>query len=194
MNTISTPLLLNTKELSPVAVGAFIHWWHGISSPEAGGMAKADRAQLKRCDTLTAVTLQPAFHRAYKAMSTAQFAGHLSANVKSTWQGWQQNRLAVLVGVAVHVKTASKRNLAQEMGRWSEGGDRACVSELRFKRLMESHDNDSFFIGLRRVMPLIGHQVDLGSLARDLFQWNDAIRRRWAYAYYDTPSKALKTD
>lgn len=169
--------------LHPAVVGAFLHWWERISRDSAGGIDKADRAVLRRCATPTAVACTGAYQRVYHAM--------LAAHEGPPWTSWQQDRLAALAGLAAHIKRSSNRSLPQEMHQHPEGGERNRVSELRFKRLLESPDVDSLFTGLRRVLPLIEHQVDLASMASDLFRWNDAVRKRWAYAYYDTaPARA----
>lgn len=171
--------------LSPAAMGAFMHWWARLSDAAASGTDKADRAVLRRCDTPTAVACTGAYQRVYRRMA--------QAHEGAPWTSWQQDRLAALVGLAAHVRTSSERSLPVEMGQRSAAGDSPCVSELRFRRLVESPDIDSLFTGVRRVLPLIKHQVDLKTLAVDLWQWNEAVKKRWVYAYYD-PATSRNTE
>ena len=102
---------------------------------------------------------------------------------------YHNDRLAAVVGLLAHVKQNDQRALAKGMSLREEGGDRPCVSELRFRRLLESPDLDALFIGLRRVLPLMNHGVNVLALANDLVYWGDAIKKRWAYEY-EWPEKS----
>lgn len=164
---------------SPV-VAAFMAWWRVLSDEAATGQVKADRAILRRCDDLTAVTLSAAYQRAYWALH--------QAHEGTPWAAWQQDRLAAVVALAAHVRGDGALSLPHAMHQKVGGSDRECVSELRFKRLLESPDMDSLFTGLRRVMPLIEHRVDVRAMAQDVFGWGDGVRKRWAYDYYDPTS------
>ncbi len=171
-----------SRPLSDEVLGALMHWWTHISDESASGQDKADRAILKRCDSIEAVTRTAAYHRVYRAMR-AQHGGE-------DWKPWEQDRLAMLVGLAAHVKRSGHK-IANEMSRQASGSDRPSVSELRFRRLLESPDNDSLYVALRRVLPLVDRGIDLRQLARDLFSWGDSVKKRWAYDYYDsTPAPA----
>jgi CRISPR system Cascade subunit CasB len=68
-------------------------------------------------------------------------------------------------------------------------GDKPVVSELRFRRLLESPDIDALFTGLRRALPLIGYRCDPLALATDVVNWGDVVRKRWAYGF-DWPDRA----
>lgn len=161
-------------------VHVFRKWWSRISDESARGIDKADRAVLRRCDSINAVACTSAYQRAYRAMRD-QHRGR-------EWTEWQKDRLAMLVGLAAHVG-ADGKTLPDEMHRPAAGSEsRPCVSELRFKRLLDSPDADSLFTGLRRVLPLVKHRANLDALAQDIFGWNDEVKKHWAYAYYDSSS------
>lgn len=172
-------------QLAQPVQDALMTWWRTLSDEAARGQPKADRAILRRCENLTEVTLSAAFQRIYWALQAAHDG--------PTWAGWQQERIAALVALAAHVRGAGALSLPHAMQQKAGGSDRECVSELRFKRLLESSDIDSLFTGLRRVMPLIHHQVDVRSMAQDVFGWGDGVRKRWAYAYYDPTSTPTET-
>lgn len=161
-------------KLSQPAKAAFLKWWHAINSDTAGGASRADRASLKRAHDLTAVSCASAYQRVYREM--------LVGNDGSVWPAFQQERIAALVGLAVHVKTKSSRTLPEAMSNRVEGSGNP-VSELRFARILNSPDVESLFAGLRRCLPLINHEVDPVSLADDVFEWGDIVKKRWAYAY-----------
>jgi len=161
----------------------FLSWWHGLTSETASGAARADRAVLKRADSLTAVVCTPAYQRIYRKL--------VAANGGASWQAWEQERIAALIGLAAHIKSADALSLPQAMSHHTETGDRNPVSELRFARLLDAPDMEALFTGVRRSLPLIEHKVDIKSLADDVFGWGDVVKKRWAYAY-TWPEKAGK--
>lgn len=152
-----------------------LDWWEGLEDD------RASRAILRRASSVTAVALTPSYQRLYRRLCDAGWA--------SQTKSYHNDRLAAVVGLLAHVKQGDERSLAKGMSRRDEDGDRPCVSELRFRRLLESPDIDSLFTGLRRVLPLMNHGVDVLALANDLVHWGDAVRKNWAYQY-DWPEKS----
>lgn len=165
----------NRYKLSDPAKGAFLQWWHTISSETASGTARADRATIKRASDLTAIACTPAYQRVYRAM--------VAANGGAPWLTFQQERIAALVGLAAHIKASTTATLPQAMSQRAEGADRNPVSDLRFSRLLNSPDIEALFSGLRRCLSLIDHAVNPASLADDVFEWGDTVKKRWAYTY-----------
>jgi len=161
--------------LSAPAVGEFMRWWRGINSEKASGSARADRAILRRAESVYAVALTPAYQRVYAAMADAHDG--------QPWRDHERDRIAAMVGLAAHVKEETSLSLPEAMSRPSEDSDRNPVSDLRFRRLLDAPDTEALFVGLRRALPLIGHAVDPKSLAEDVFGWGDIVKKRWAYAY-----------
>lgn len=140
-----------------------LDWWRGLAG-DAGG-----RAALRRAPDVTAVVLLPAFQRLHRRLSAAGWPG----------QGWQDDRLAVAAGLLAHVREQTTLNLPQAMSE----GDKPPLSELRFKRLLDAPDVDTLFTGLRRALPLLQQRADICTLATDVVNWGDAVKKRWAYAY-----------
>lgn len=160
----------------PDAVGkVFFTWWRKISSDQAQGALKADRAVLRRAGSLTAVACTPAYQRIYREMA--------ASNENKPWQPYQQERIAALVALAAHVKETNLMSLPQAMSYDPEKLGRNPVSELRFRRLLDSPDTESLFNGIRRILPLIDHRVNPSRLADDIFSWGDAVKKTWAYSY-----------
>jgi CRISPR system Cascade subunit CasB len=93
------------------------------------------------------------------------------------------DRLAAAVGLLAHVTQNDERPLAETMSRSEGDSNRPSVSELRFQRLLESPDLDSLFMGIRRVLPLMGRRANVLALANDVIDWNDSVRKKWAYSY-----------
>lgn len=150
-------------------------WWHSISNDNASGSARADRAVLKRAQSLRAVACTSAYQRVYRDMA--------AAHAGEPWRDFQQERIAAIVALAAHVKESTALSLPKAMSHPAEGSDRNPVSELRFARLLDAPDIEALFTGLRRSLPLIGHAVDVLSLADDVFGWGDVVKKRWAYGY-----------
>lgn len=150
------------------------NWWQHLPEDTGG------RAALRRASDLTTVAVQPAYQRLYRRLRAAGWPV----------DDWRADRLAAVAGLLAHVREADGSSLPQAMSqRGSDGGDKPRVSELRFRRLLESPDVESLFAGLRRALPLMQHRCNPLSLADDVVHWGDGVRRRWAYDY-DWPAEA----
>jgi CRISPR system Cascade subunit CasB len=146
-------------------------WWHQLADDTGG------RAALRRAPDLTAVVMQPAFQRLHRRLLAA---------------GWpagpqEGDRLAAAAGLLAHLREADGLSPPKAMSQ--RDGDKPRVSELRFKRLLESPDTDVLYTGLRRALPLIQHRCDPLALANDVVNWGDVVRKQWAYDY-EWPAKA----
>ncbi len=97
---------------------------------------------------------------------------------------------------AVGNDTGDERSLAQALGFASAVNDAPPMSELRFRRLMQPDDPESFFRQLRRALKLASGSVNTAQLADDLLGWCSELRVarrpvesmhfRWARDYYLT--------
>ncbi len=65
-----------------------------------------------------------------------------------------------------------------------DGGTAPQLSELRFRRLLQYERINDLFPALRRVVYLLGGNINLYSLANSVYFWGDRQRQEWAYAYY----------
>lgn len=151
-----------------------VEWWKRLESD------RASRAILRRSSTITAVALSPPYQRLYRRLRDVGWGNQATPN--------QDDRLAAAAGLLAHVSQDDGRTPAVAMSSRSarEGhpaADRPPVSELRFLRLLESPDLDALFSGLRRVLPLMNHSVDVITLTNDVVYWGDKVKKRWAYDY-----------
>lgn len=153
----------------------FKKWWYAISGEAAAGPARADRAVLRRAHDLTAVACTPAFQRLYRALAEAKDG--------PAWGPVQQEHIAAFVGLSVHVERSNELSVPKAMSRRQVPTDANPVSPLRFRRLLDSPDVESLFVGLRRTLPLVDHSVNIRRLVLDVFDWGDAVKRKWAYDY-----------
>lgn len=147
---------------------AMLEWWRGLEED------RASRAVLRRASTVTAVTLSPPYQRLFRRLQTM---GWNADGVSS-----RNDRLAAIAGLMAHVREDQLGPPAKAMSHKPDG-DRPLVSELRFTRLLESPDVDSLYLGVRRILPLMNHRIDVIALANDILHWGDKVKKEWAYAY-----------
>lgn len=164
----------NDFQKNPRLAAALLDWWRGLDNDRAA------RAELRRAHDITAVSLTPAYQRAYRRLQSAGW------DVEGTSP--LNDRLAAVIGLLAHVKSDGEKSPPEAMSKDSEGGDRPPVSPLRFQRLLEAPDLDALFSGLRRALPLVNHQINITALANDVVFWGDKVKKNWAYAY-EWPAK-----
>jgi len=165
-----------TSEGEATALGRVLFaWWQGLEDD------RASRAVLRRASSPAMVAFSAPYQRLYRRLLTAGWPADASP--------LQNDRLAGIVGLLAHIKENKPGLIAVAMSRPSEGSDRPPVSELRFLRLLDAPDVDALYVGLRRVLPLLSHQIDVLALAEDFLYWGDAVKKRWAYSYH-WPDKA----
>lgn len=158
-------------------------WWEAVNDEDQSEdkrlilVSRGERAELRRAADITAVTLTPAFQRFFRLLVKHGFPEQSAP--------WQQDRLAVIAGILAHVRGAVDKRMPEAM----KGDDGPRVSELRFRRLLESPSMDELYIGLRRVLPLIEKKADPNRLAEDIWHWGNRVKKEWAYAY-PWPEKA----
>lgn len=158
---------LKFKKDSP-EVQKLSEWWDELEKKYRG-----ERAVLRRCGTLTEVAFSPAYHRLRRALMNI---GRVDDNL-----------LSLVAVLSARVKTNdSATSIAKQMATGKADGS-ARVSGLRFRRLLKMKEQDEIFTGMGRIIALLGGTVNLQSLARSLYLWNDKyaeIRKEWALKYY----------
>ena len=147
---------------------ALLRWWEGLDKN------RGSRAELRRAHDLTAIALTGAYQHLYRTL----LAFGWPEEDKPENNG-RNERLAAIAGLLAHVKTQGERSLPVIMSE----GERPPLSELRFRRLLESSSLDEVFIGLRRALPLVAYQANVPELANDVLFWGDSVKKRWAYTY-----------
>lgn len=145
-------------------------WWQSLNEN------RGDRAELRRCSTLTEVAFTPAYHR---LRLTLLKLGAVNADA-----------LALVAGLAAHVKNhLPGKTLAQQMATGKTDGS-ARVSGLRFRRLLKVKNQEELFTTMTRVIALLGGTVNLQSLTESVYYCNDRTRKQWAFEYYSqSPSE-----
>jgi CRISPR system Cascade subunit CasB len=161
-----------TKSLSFVsnqdAHDALVKWWNELDD------SRGDRAALRRCHNPTEVAFNLAFHRL--RMKFKQF-GDVN-----------QESLALIAGILSHVRSNNERvHIAAQMATPKSGSTTACVSGLRFRRILKVQVNTDLFEPLIRIVHMLDGTVNIPLLANSIYWWNinDFTRKDWAFRYYD---------
>lgn len=148
-------------------------WWSGLSD------RRGDRADLRRTASPDEALFVPAYH-------------HLRGSLLSAGYSVNADALGAVVGLAARVKDNVQCPFAKQMSV-PPGKDRPMVSELRFRRLLETKTQKELYPLLGRVLSLLSGTADLLDLAESIYCWNDSTRKRWAMDYYGSlPMKSKK--
>jgi CRISPR system Cascade subunit CasB len=159
----------------PKVMTILTSWWKSLDD------ARGDRAALRRCHSILEVAFIPAYHRL--RMDLEQF-GHVDPD-----------RLALVVGVLSHLKEntreTSTATFAQQLATPKKDGDRAVMSGLRFRRLLQVENPDDLYPTMIRAVRLLGGAADINTLVNGVYWWNEMTKKSWAFEYY---GKALNED
>ncbi len=141
-------------------------WWESLKVNKGG------RAELRRAKNLDEVFFSPTFHLLYRKLSLT---------------GWRtKEKIALMAGVLAHVEThAGGMFFAALMASSGKSGAKACVSGLRFRRLLQNKTSEDIYGPMIRIIRLLDKKANILDLAQSLYWWNDKTRRDWAFAYYE---------
>ncbi len=156
----------------PQASVILLEWWKGLDKD------RGERAALRRCRSLTEVAFVPSFHHLLRKLSQCN-----TVNAEG---------LALVAGLVAHVKSNNPgTGIAVQMAKSKKPGGSAALSGLRFRRLLKIQTKEELYPALVRVIALLGGTVNLASLAKNAYEWNDWTRKQWAFDYYSTaPAEA----
>jgi len=154
---------LGFKKDSP-EVRELVKWWRGLDED------RGERAILRRSHNLLDVAFSPAYHRLRLAV------GHFG--------DVDDDRLALIVGLAARVKSEDNSgSIAEQMATGKPDGS-ARVTGLRFRRMLKIKDREELFTAMTRIIALLGGSANIQSLAQSVYFWNDITRKQWAFDYY----------
>lgn len=160
-----------------------LKWWNALRDPQHGD--RGALAQLRRCERgIDALAIPP-------AIALARKLGQPRLN----------DRFIDALGLAVilaHVKEHDQRNLMRAAG-WpsfpgdrksqNSGGERPVLSELRFRRLLQTEREDRIPAFVRLVR-MLDAKVNVVDLAKSFLFWGDKRRQKWAFDYFAVGASA----
>lgn len=144
-------------------------WWASLDKDRGA------RAELRRAHSVTAVVLSAAYQRLHRRLVSNGWPKDANRE--------QQDRLAAAVGLLAHITENDTRSVPQCMSGHGLPEAQGAVSELRFRRLLETSDIDALFTSMRRVIPLMNYRTNVLDLAHSVVHWGDSVKKRWAYDF-----------
>lgn len=158
------------KEL-PTGHQVLLDWWHDLDNH------RGDRAALRRAASIDQVFFNPAFHRLWRGLKG------------TSWQ--REVRVALIAALAARVRQHDGgRSFATQLGSPPAGREKAALSGLRFRRLIQAREPSEVLQGCARAIAMCNNRVNLTNLAESIYWWNDRIHKQWAFDYYDANPKA----
>ena len=128
------------------------------------------RAELRRSKTVLDVIMTPSY----------QYLCNDVARKVNNFNKWDKERLAFISGLLSHVREVNDIQLATAMSK----GSTACISELRFRRLLQNEYDDRFYHTMIRVIRMLKYHINVYQFIEDMYYWNDNTKKKWAYDYF----------
>lgn len=152
------------QEVAQTKPDAWKRWWLELQNDRGG------RAELRRCATVT----EAAFCAPY----------HLLRRMRGDpTDHWELARLGLIAVVLAHVdEDAPGTSFAKLLAE--PKGDKAVVSDARFRQLLRTDDLDERLGDLVRVVRQTNRRAPVEKLAKDLWFWGERAKRQWALDYY----------
>ncbi|MGE4535665.1 MAG: type I-E CRISPR-associated protein Cse2/CasB [Desulfovibrio sp.] len=161
-------LLYGSTEQSAAFWATLRRWWDGLDRNRGA------RARLRRAKTPDEVFVSPDYQRGLLA---------LLASSGIALDAYDAQRLAIGIGVLVHVKTAlPEGHFARQLTPADESQE--SVRDPRFRKLLATTAPDDLFLMLRRLADYLGGTAEIRSLVTGASDWTDKTRRAWAVEYY----------
>jgi len=155
-----------------------LRWWNGLTDPRRGD--RGARAQLRRCQTaLEALPI-------VQALALARQLGKARQNSAGL-----DDALGLAI-VLAHVKEHDSANRLMQVAGWktfpgekkeTESENRPLLSELRFRRLLQTMQDEKVD-AFKRLVRILGGNVNIADLAESFLFWGDKVRQRWAFEYF----------
>jgi len=150
-------------------------WWQRLTRRDGPhlGQRRAALARIRRAATPIEVMQEPEALRLIERLPRSN-----------------PDRVAQLVGVLAFVRESDERSVPRAIGRASlDDGDEALVSEGRFRRLLQTQ-NDELMEAMRRLVRMAKGKLNVHDLSSAILDWGDGyrgdrVKRRWIFDYYN---------
>lgn len=143
-----------------------LEWWRKLEDN------RGDRAALRRAASIDQVMFNPAFHRLWRGLKG------------TPWQ--RAERVALIAALAARVREhRSEKTFAAQLGTPPRGREKAALSGLRFRRLLQAREPNELLQGCSRAIAMCGNNVNLLNLAESIYWWGNGVQKKWAFDYYD---------
>ena len=168
-------------------------WWRVTISDADGD--RGLRAQLRRCATPLDAVGVPA------AIGLARRLGRIPDAGAPAWKQRECERALGLAIVLAHVRAESGKPLMRTLG-WGvfpydkkeadAGAERPVLSELRFKRFLQTEGEDELIAAFVRLIAWADGETDVANLSRVFLRWDeDRTKRDLALVYFRANARGL---
>lgn len=168
-------------------------WWRVTISDVEGD--RGVRAQLCRCATPLDALGVPA------VIGLARRLGRIPEAGAPAWKQRGFERALGLAIVLAHVRADSRTPLMRALG-WSQfpydtkeatsDPMRPILSELRFKRFLQTEGEEELIATFVRLIKLAGNETDVADLVRVFLRWDDdRTKRDLALVYFRANARGL---
>lgn len=161
----------STTREQPAEHQRLLEWWEELDKN------RGDRAALRRTSSVEQVMFNPGFHRLWRKLRDTRWSRHEGA--------------ALIAALAARVNYHDPRkSFAAQLGSPPAGREKAAFSGLRFRRLLQANDPNDLLQACSRAIAMCDGRVNLTNLAESAYWWNDGVRKKWAFDYYDANPSA----
>lgn len=152
-------------------------WWRDLSEHQSGGRGarRGALARMRRAATPLEVMQEP---------EALRLIARLPRN---------PDRVAVLAGILAFVRETEAQTVARAVGRASLDDEKAILSEVRFRRLLQA-GNDELLEAMRRLVRLTNGRINVYDLSVAVLYWGDRVRKRWIFDYYGVSATTPAAD
>lgn len=156
---------------TPKEHAILLEWWHSLEQ------RRGDRAELRRATSIDQIFFNPAFHRLRRMLRGTRWTN--------------PEGLARLAALSARVREYRPgASFPTQLGKPEKGKDKSPLSGLRFRRLLQAREADELLQLTGRAISLLDGNANLCDLADSVYWWNDRVRRRWAFDFYDANPSA----
>lgn len=168
-------------------------WWARIADHQRGD--PGTMAELRRCRATSEAA------RVREAITLARMLGACEADAPA----WRTAAALDLARVLAHVRSDTGVHPMRAAG-WGSfagtrresdlgAGERPRLSEVRFRRLLQTADGEERVTAFTRLIALLDGAVGVAHLAADFLRWThptdgDRVREHWAFLYYHAADAA----
>jgi CRISPR system Cascade subunit CasB len=134
---------------------------------------KGGRAHLRRCANIEEVIFVQAYHTLLHRLQAVSKV--------------RREALAAVAGIIATIKTESaEKSIAKLFASPKKGSKSAPLKGLRFRKLLKCKDHEELFAALRRSLKLVDLSANIVGLAGNIYDWNEYIKKQWAFDYYSS--------
>lgn len=144
--------------------------------------------ELRHCKHLPQIWINPAFVDLCSRLQDIDIKNEWAIHYPDYIDELKENQnVDLITGLFVHLTQNQHKDgieITTEMKN-KKNGRYPIVNGTRFRQLLSFHDKDRLFDLLISILRYHRNfTFDLEIFARDLFFWNDAVKRKWALNYY----------